>query len=188
MYRNHYDNEVERWKVNLVVSRAKRMGFRDHDLDDVQQQIVPQVKAFTFDADRSNRATEATALVALIDRQLLLIRRKAMRYQKHLDRIGAMCCVDEQSSQAQCPLRQCEEVALLVLDVRESIAKLSPREQLICDRLADGQSIEQIARHLGCGWHTIQRSVARIRKHFQSIGLDGWVSGESAPVCPLSPE
>jgi hypothetical protein len=137
MYRNHYADEIERWKVNLVVSRARRMGFRDHDLDDVQQQIVPQVKAFVFDADRSNDATEATVLVALIDRQLLLIRRKAIRYQKHLDRIRAMRSIEGESSQAACQSCHREDNTLLLLDVRESVAKLPSREQLICHALTD---------------------------------------------------
>ena len=177
MYRNHYANEVERWKVALIVSRARRMGFRDHDLDDVQQQIVPQVKAFAFDAENSNRATESTVLVALIDRQLLLIRRTALRYQKHLDRVRELRGDCEQSSQNHGSSCQNEDVAPLRLDVREAVAQLPPRERLICRALADGRSIEEIARRLQCSWHTIQRRIACIRERFQSIGLDGWISG-----------
>jgi hypothetical protein len=55
------------------------------------------------------------------------------------------------------------------------LAQLATGEQLICQALARDESLTQIARRLGCGWHTLARAVERIRFRFQARGLDRWV-------------
>ncbi len=75
MFKNNYASVIEKWKVDLIVSRARRLGFRRQDLDDAQQQIVVELLSFEFDPTRSNGATEETAVTALIDHQLLSLRR-----------------------------------------------------------------------------------------------------------------
>ncbi len=57
-----YDGLVERWIVDLIAARARRMGFRTGEIPDIQQQIILEVMAFRFDADKSNGAKESTAL------------------------------------------------------------------------------------------------------------------------------
>ena len=162
----NYDGVVERWKVDLIAARARRMGFRQDEIPDVQQQIILDVIAVRFDSERSNGAKESTALQALIDNQLKNICRASARYQTHLERLGA-----EQSLETDF------EPEELAADVRETLASLSDREQDVCIALAKGESKHEIAGRLGCGWHTIDRLVRRIREHFAECGLDGYLIG-----------
>ena len=37
---NDYGGLVEPWKVALIAARARRFGFRGHELEDVQQEII----------------------------------------------------------------------------------------------------------------------------------------------------
>ena len=40
MLTNSYEGVLENWKVRLICQRARRMGFRGFELDDVQQQVA----------------------------------------------------------------------------------------------------------------------------------------------------
>lgn len=159
-----YDGLVEQWKVDLIVRRARRMGFRRDELPDIQQEIVMDVLEFRYDPARSNGAKERTVLQTLIDNCLRHIKRTAMRdrakVERFRDRVEETYDATEQE---------------LALDVRDAVADLPPRERDVCRALADGCSRHEIARQLGCGWHTVDRLIRRIRDHFQKIGLDGWV-------------
>jgi hypothetical protein len=79
MYRNQYDSVIDKSKLAWINSRARRMGFRRQDLDDVQQQVSIALLQFNFDEARSNGASERTAITAVIDRQLRKIRRSVKK-------------------------------------------------------------------------------------------------------------
>lgn len=161
-----YDGLVERWKVDLIATRARRMGFRKDEFPDIQQQIILDVMAFRFDADKSNGAKESTALQALIDNHLKNICRASARYQAHLEQLGG-----------ERPFETDFESEELAADIRETLATLPDREQDVCLALARGSSKHEIAERLGCGWHTVDRLVHRIRERFTENGLDGYLFG-----------
>lgn len=69
MFDNSYDGVLDDWKLKLITRRARRMGFRDFELDDAQQQTVLALLHFRFDPARANGACESTAVTAVIDRQ-----------------------------------------------------------------------------------------------------------------------
>ena len=79
MYRNSYDGVLEPWKLELINRRTRQRGLRDDDFLDMQQLLVLEVLKFEFDPDKSNGATETTALTALIDRRLAMMRRGEQR-------------------------------------------------------------------------------------------------------------
>lgn len=162
---------LPRWKSDLIRARAIRQGFRGHDLEDVQQEIVTDVLAFEFRQERSNGATEATALTAMIDRRLKMARRSERRYQRRLDQVRRW--MPQGSLVTETAEDSCEERIASVLDVQTALASLAPDDRDICQALADGESIDAIARRLGCGWHTIKRRVDGLRERFAQIGLDG---------------
>jgi len=164
MERLNYDGLVEQWKVDLIVRRAKRMGFRNDELADIQQEIILDVLEFQYDPAKSNGAKERTALQSLIDNRLRHIRRTAMREKVKIKRIRDQVRQSYDDAEQQ-----------RVLDVHDAIAALSPREQAVCRALAEGRSKHEIAKQLGCGWHTVDRLVCRIRDRFEKIGLDGWI-------------
>jgi len=68
-----------------------------------------------------------------------------------------------------------EDVRSQCIDIQDAIKKLSPRDQQVCHGLARGMSRDQLAREIGCSWHTVNNSCKRIRQHFMELGLDGWI-------------
>ena len=56
-------------------------------------------------------------------------------------------------------------------DLAIARSHLSPMAQQICDALADGQSINEIAKSMGMSWHTVHKHVDAIRECFASHGL-----------------
>jgi RNA polymerase sigma factor (sigma-70 family) len=164
MERLNYDGLVEQWKVDLIVGRAKCMGFRNDEIPDVQQEIILDVLEFQYDPNKSNGAKERTVLQALIDNRLRHIRRTAMREKAKVERIKDQVRQTCDNAEQQC-----------ALDVQDVVADLTPREQVVCRALAEGRSKHEIAKQMGCGWHTVDRLVRHIRDHFEKIGLDGWI-------------
>ena len=160
----NYDGIIEKWKVNLIIHRAKRCGFRPHEIPDALQEAVLVVLEFQYDPDHANGATERTALVPIIDNRLRKMKRAAARYRMHLERFGQDATEFSR-----------DEVDPRVMDVASAIADLSPREQEVCRGLADGLSVAQMAKQMGCGWHTINRIIRRLRERFEELGLEGWM-------------
>ncbi|MGE4157639.1 MAG: hypothetical protein AB7F75_00915 [Planctomycetota bacterium] len=161
MERLDYDGIVEPWKVELIVTRARRMGFRWDEIPDAQQQMILDVVGFEYDAAKSNGAKESTALQALIDNHLKKFCRSNARYRAHLDRLGSTV-----SDGAFSPNLHA------ILDVRAVVAELPEREQAVCRMLAEGCRKVDIARKLGCCWHTVASIVRRLRRLFEELGLD----------------
>ena len=160
----NYDGIIEKWKVNLIIHRAKRCGFRPHEIPDALQEAVLVVLDFEYDPGHANGATERTALTTVIDNRLRKMKRAAARYRMHVERFGLQA--NEFSA---------EEVDPRVVDVASAVADLSPREQQVCRGLADGLSVAQMAKWMGCGWHTVDRIIRRLRQRFEELGLEGWV-------------
>jgi len=167
MDRPKYDGIIEKWKVETIIHRAKMMGFRAHELPDVTQEIVLKLLDFKYDPSHSGGATERTAVTTVIDHHLRKLRRSATRYGAHIERLGRSASEFSR-----------EEVDLRAMDVADVVAKLTPREQEVCRRLAEGLTKEQIAQEFGWSWHTVNRIVNRLREHFREIGLGGWVGHE----------
>lgn len=170
MHGNTYAGVVEAWKVDLILGRARLMGFRRHDLEDVQQEIVLDLLDFRFDPARSNGATETTVLTSLVDRRLRTIRRSRRRYEQQIERMKADAAAAE-----GCPPCEDADPDGLALDVRCAVATLPAEEQSLCLALSRGDSISQVARDLGCSWHAANRMVGQIRRRFAAAGLDGWI-------------
>jgi DNA-directed RNA polymerase specialized sigma24 family protein len=160
----NYDGLVDTWKVNLIVQRAKRHGFKPHEIPDALQEVVLVLLEFQYDPDQANGATERTALTTVIDNRLRKMKRSAARYRKHLE------CLGQDATELSR-----EEVNPLAIDVASVVTDLSEREQLICRGLADGLSKAELAKQMGCGWHTIDRIVRGLRNRFEQLGLAGWV-------------
>lgn len=163
-YMPKYDGILEQWKVDLIVQRARRMGYRRHELPDVMQRVALALRRFKFDPARSNGAQESTAVQALIDRRLLFMRRTEARYRKKVEfaseRSEPMCHADDE---------------YLVMDVRTAMAGLTECDRAICLQLMAGCSMDEAARNIGCSWHTVKAAVGRIAAHFRRMGVDAWL-------------
>jgi RNA polymerase sigma factor (sigma-70 family) len=177
VYENDYGSTVERWKVALIRRLAKRRGFRPDELSDVQQQVALAIAGFRFDPSKANGASERTVLTALIDRQLSTMRRAKTRHESRLEQLPTTSEGDETVAADSLSSPGSQDRSALAMDVREAVAQLSPQDRQLCGALAQGRSIDQIARRCGCSWHTVRRQVNRIREHFERMGLRGWVGG-----------
>jgi DNA-binding NarL/FixJ family response regulator len=129
----------------------------------VQQEVILEVIGFRFDPSKG--AAECTPLTALIDHRLKAIRRKAKRYAARITSAGDTMTLTEGRLLY-------EDSTAIRLDVMAAMSRLTRDEIAICLRLIEGQSVRQIARRLHRGWHSINRIVAGIRKHFRLMGLD----------------
>lgn len=173
--RNDYGSLVETWKVDLVINRARRKGFRRDEIEDVQQEIIPAVIAFRYDAARANGATEATALTALIDNRLAFLQRGRARRRRHE---GKYRRLHARRNGELSPLQvypSHERQADLTMDVRQSVAALAPMEQTVCAALSDGRAPWRVSRDLGMPRYQLHRTMRRIREQFEAMGLDAWM-------------
>ena len=159
-----YDGVLEQWKVDLIIHRAKLLGFRPHELPDATQEAVLVVLKFRYDPNHANGATERTTLITVIDNRLRKMKRSATRYHAHVERFGQNATEFSR-----------DEVDLRAMDVACAVADLTERQQAVCRSLSDGLSKAQIARELGCGWHTVERIIRQLRERFEKLGLDGWL-------------
>ncbi len=172
MYRNDYAEAIEKWKVDLIVSRAKRLGFRPEDLEDAQQQIVLTLLSFEFDAERSNGASERTVVTSIIDHQLLALLRARRRYKNRV--------TNDDEIRSDDPSLACEwrdgYRLTMASDVNTAMSRLSPTSRQVCELLAEGHSSHQVAQRLGIGWHTVQEHIRSIRRCFERSGIDHLVT------------
>jgi RNA polymerase sigma factor (sigma-70 family) len=141
------------------------MGFRCDEIEDVQQELILDVMSFRYETAKSNGATETTALIALIDNRLKKMVRAQARYRAHVDQFR------QEAERSYEPLADDQRA----IDVRDVVETLPPREKKVSCLLGRGYSKHEIARMLGCGWHTVDRIVGRIRERFEECGPDVWM-------------
>ncbi len=171
--RNDYGDLVAPWKMDLLAARARRKGFRTDELEDAEQEIVLAMMSFRFEPERSNGATEATALTALIDNQLTFIQRGWARLRKHetcyRELLGGM---DERTAEDAQLLH-----STMASDVRKAVAGLTPREQTACEGLSRDEPRHDIARSLGVSRYEVDRLIDGLRGRFEALGLGDWMVG-----------
>jgi RNA polymerase sigma factor (sigma-70 family) len=159
---------TEKTIAKWIAARARRMGFRGHDIEDVQQQILMVLMDFEFSPDKSNGASIRTAITSIIDRQLRFMRRTRLRYSDHVSGSENLPSDVADTSHGVNASRRIS----LSEDLATARSKLSPLSQSICDALSEGQSINEIAQAMGISWHTVHKHVASIREQFSNLGLD----------------
>jgi len=173
---NGYQGLVERWKLDLIRARMRGFKIPPHEEADVEQQLVLMVRRFRFEAGKSNGASERTVLSRVITNHLLSRKRAGKRARKrgraHRRHVKATAPVLQRR-----PVQAYDEDTPLRLDVRLALADLSPRERAICEGLARGHSRSRIARDVGSCYETVCRTIARLRRRFRRMGLDGWLDG-----------
>ncbi len=54
-----YDGIIDQWKVDLIIHRAKLLGFRQHEIPDALQEIVLVVIKFEYDPNKPTAPPKA---------------------------------------------------------------------------------------------------------------------------------
>ncbi len=165
MYANEYGGVIARWKKELIAARARRMGFKEHEIPDLQQDIVLCLLEREFD---ETRASEATFVTRVIDSQLL----KELRARKRdARRANYEAASDADVAELASPGMSEVERADLRLDLKAALASLSPQERAVCEALMRGETRAEIARAQGKSKVTIWQTVMRLRKKLRARGL-----------------
>ena len=172
---NTYGQLIEKWKVDIIADRALKRGFRPDELDDVQQEIIPAVLAFRFDAEKSNGATERTALTTLVNNRLTFIQRGCARQIKNHERYMESIGLKSDKPYEEVADDVDPNAVALAFDVREAVAGLEPQERAVCAALSRGDNRVSIDRAMGMKRCAVIRMIDHIRDHFRTIGLDAWV-------------
>lgn len=177
MFTNSYGEVIEPWKVELIVRRARRWGIAGSDLDDAQQEIVLSLLDFVYDPENLNGASEVTAVTAVIDRRLAMIRRKETRHLRREERFRAIAVVVDEVLRVTPNAVLDEDDRNLAIDLKSVIEDLSPRARRVCEYLSEGRTLNEIAGLLGIDWRAVRREVDAIRLHLQQSGL-GAMTGD----------
>lgn len=160
-------------KLNLIKTRARLLGFRRHDLEDAVQEVMLTVLEFVYDFEKSNGATEATALTTVIDRKLIDLKRTKRCYAGLLDRATEQLASDHQGYfDGPCVNDQSGEKRIVSAEVEAVIAKMGDEMQQVCRLLMDGMQTRGIARRLKMGWNRADELVTAIRERFEEAGLN----------------
>ena len=171
MLKNCYADIIEPWKVELIVRRARRWGIGCSDLEDVQQEIVLSLLDFVFDTEKSAGASEVTAVTAVIDRRLAMMRRRETRHLRREQRFRAIAVVVDEVLRVTPNALLDEDDRNLAIDLRTVIDELSPRARRVCEYLSEGRTLNEIAGLLSIDWRAVRREVDAIRLHLQQSGL-----------------
>ena len=159
-----YDGVLTRTQVKLIISRARKLGYRQHELPDALQEAAIELMDFKYNPAKSNGADENTAMCAVVDNRLCKVIRGVERDRARVDAIAPLVphihnfATDE-----------------LSLDVRDALAAMPPLDCAVGQLITAGCSKAEAARRLGRDWHVVNRACKRIRKHFEQVGIDRWV-------------
>lgn len=170
-------NEAQRLsldeKLNLIKSRAHLLGFRRHDLEDAVQEVMLAVLEFEFEPEKSNGATESTALTTVIDRRLKSLKRASRRYSGLIERAGHHLAAEHQAcDDGPCQLERTGEDRVLSGEVEAAIGEMDAEMQRVCRLLMEGLATKAIAEELRMGWHRANRLVTAIRERLEAAGFN----------------
>jgi hypothetical protein len=170
--RNPYGSMIEDWKVEMVAERARRMGFRRDEIDDVLQQIVPVLMRFR--PTGANGAGERTAFGTVIERRLTSLRRGRMYGERRLreyrgNHVEAdFLDLDQMDHERRFGLGEW---------VRTAVAGLPSVEQAVCGALAAGRSQEAVAAQMGITRYALANMIKEIRGRLAAQGIDACALG-----------
>lgn len=175
---NDYTALLEPWKVSLTLERVRKKRFMVDDLEDAQQDVIQEVIGFRFVPGKSNGATEATAITALIDNRLAFIKRGQSRRRRREDQYR-----EARGSRDGMPIPDpVDEVQATSMarnfDVQSAMSLLSWQERAVCSRLAHGDTRIHIAMSLGLTRYTLERLIDGIREKFEAWELDSWLGSQ----------
>ena len=166
-----YEGVIETWKAQLALYRIQAMKFPKSDWPDLMQELVILIMGFNYDPANSKGASERTALFAVINRHLLFVMRGRKRDEENFERYLESLGVKPDGSY-EGPLQYQEPESFLYLDVQQTVQGLSEFDKRVAKELADGSRRIDIAEKFECDWKVINKSVQRIKAHFEEHGLD----------------
>lgn len=171
--KNSYGGLIEQWKVKMITTRARRYGFTESDIPDIEQRIVMELLKVDFDPGLAGGAKETTFVIEVIDRQM----KKALR-DKYRDVRRAnyeTVPLDEPLTERTFfKMHQGERFELLI-DLERAMAGLSAEEREICEGLMRGDTQAEIAREKKRSKAAMSEAVKRLREKLRKWGIDDYI-------------
>lgn len=160
-------------KLELIKGRARIMGFRRHDLEDAVQEAVLAVLEFEYVPEKSNGATETTALITVIDRKLVSLKRANRRYAGLIERATDRLSVEYQGCEdGPFEVDRAGEDSVANSELEEVIAQMDEEMQQVCRLMMEGMLTRSISRQLKMGWRRVDELVTAIRGRMEAVGLN----------------
>ena len=162
---NTYEGVLEQWKVQLIEKRARRLGFKEHEIPDLQQEIALVLIKIRFTPGPASERTLVTRIVDLQLYKVLRARKRDVR-RANYERASAKL-LDERAYFGTSEVERTN----LRLDMEAAATGLCPVEQSILDALKRGESQTDIARALGKSRSRVCEIVGGIRARLRRHGL-----------------
>ncbi len=163
MITNTYDSVLEKWEVRLIKSRAKKLGFFDHEIDDALQEVVIALLTWPEPWAELPEEQRQDLLPAISDNLL----RKTMRSEGRRRKRETAIAIPEDATYS-------DEAMLREVDITAALDTLEEPERQICKMLAAGHSVSDIAQKLDSSWFVVNGIVNRVRQTFEKAGLEQW--------------
>ncbi|HRT93996.1 MAG TPA: sigma-70 family RNA polymerase sigma factor [Planctomycetota bacterium] len=179
MQGNDYGDLIPSWKVKLIGQRARRFGFPNDEIPDLEQTIVMELLAAPYDPE--GEASERTFVIAIIDRQLKETLRSRTRHCRRVNQEAQSLDADPLMAERLASTTSRRDLDELASDVQAALMGLTPTERAICVALSEGQSQTDIARERGCSRAAISKHIAQVAEKFRRWGLDAYVPGRRKP-------
>jgi len=159
-----YEGGIEAWKVKLALSRAKKLGFKRHDLEDAVQEMVILALGFVFEPSRSNGLSEEQALSGLFDRRLIDMRKKRTRQANRIEDVPTDERPDHKASYLDRDV-----------DVRMAMQYLGQRQQRICRALFENRTHAEIMADEKMNNYELNLELQTIQSCFITAGLTDYL-------------
>jgi len=172
---NDYGDLLERWKVELIGVRARRLLFPEGEIPDLEQMIVPELLKADYAPVRQGAASERTFVITVIDHLLMRTKRDRARDRRRAAFEARSLDADPAiAEKVFLQLHHAEDIGMR-LDFEQALMGLAPAERAICEALMEGQSQADIARALGCTRAAVCKQVSKLADRLRRLGLDAYL-------------
>jgi len=170
---NNADVELEAEKqeqLRIQVRRkVRRFEINDAEADQVVDEILDAWAGFLLDPVKAGGSKKEAVLHGIVSNCCKMALRRQARNRAR-DRQYAEAYSNEKSGPSV-DWDVCHR-----LDVQDALSKLTLRDRLICEALANGVPLNAIEVRLGLSRHRLQALIESIRERFTALGLDGWLT------------
>jgi RNA polymerase sigma-70 factor, ECF subfamily len=184
---DRFTRGIIRRKINQLIGRA---GFTEQDRRDLEQELILRLLQSlpSFDPTQAHRNVFTTTVIERYVANVLRNKRAAKRDHRRSRslnvvigeeeeipiELGDMISQRELDARRVCHPRSDEEVAMLVQDLADVMAKLPDELRGLAERLKS-QTVSEIARDMGIPRTTLNESVRRLRRRFENAGLKAYL-------------
>lgn len=194
MLHDDYDERIDRFTRGIVRRKVRqligRAGFMRQDFGDLENDFYLRVLQAlrSFDPSRAHRNAFITAVVERYAANLLRNKLAAKRDHRRIGSLNVTINIgdDETTEMAQaisqreldarrgCHPRNDEELAQLVQDMREVLARLPDDLRELAER-RKAQSLSDIAPDMGIPRTTLNEQMRRVRQRSEKTGLKDYL-------------